>query len=242
METTKESGRPLGIEGVRSVIVERLLAAAEADSNEHLLISQIELSRDEKHKAELQHRFYTELRRHVRAAQIMSRNTRYWVQTAGERYLPPVDSFFASMEAYWQRQAEQLPESTHATKGLCPGRFDYEHPASGDSDLLLAGHWGLRPVSQLPMNPFLIARDVGLNAGNTKENIGRSATRSTIRGWDQRVEAIQILLDILTEFEPDTDALYVQPLSSLQDCYQWLGINAYCSPSNGAFKGSSFEG
>ena len=82
MQTTrehKENIRPLSLEATRSVIVERLLAIAEPDSNENLLISQIELSRDEKHKAELQTRFYTELRRHVRAAQRMSCRANYWV-------------------------------------------------------------------------------------------------------------------------------------------------------------------
>ena len=69
----QENSRPLSLEATRSVIVERLLAITEPDSNENLLISQIELSRYEKYKAELQARFYTELRRHIRAAQIMSR-------------------------------------------------------------------------------------------------------------------------------------------------------------------------
>ena len=230
MQTTrehKENIRPLSLEETRSVIVERLLAIAEPDSNENLLIGQIELSRDEKHKAELQTRFYAELRRHIRAAQRMSRRANYWVATASERYLPPVESFFASMEAYWQHQAKQLPKNIHATSELCPGKFDYKHPANGDLDLLLAGHWGLRPVSQLPMNPFMMARDVGLNAGKKEENIGRSVTRSTRQGWEQRAGSIQTLLDILAEFESDTGALYAEPLSCLQECYQEMIFAVY---------------
>ena len=124
------------------------------------------------------------------------------------------------MEAYWQYQAKQLPENIHATSELCPGEFDYQHPANGDLDLLLAGHWGLRPVSQLPMNPFMMAQDVGLKAGNKEENCGRSATRSTIQSWEQRAGNIQVLLNILTEFEPDAGDLYAEPLSCLQACYQ----------------------
>ena len=220
MREHKENRRPLSLEATRSVIVERLLAIAEPGSNENLLISQIELGRDEKYKAELQARFYTELRRHIYAAQMMGRKTSYWVQTVGERYLPPVDDFFASMEAYWQHQAKQLPENMHAITELRPGRFDYDHPANGDSDLLLAGHWGLRPVSQLPMNPFMMARDVGLNAGNKEENFGRSVTRGTKQNWEQRAGSIQVLLNILKEFGADAGALYAEPLSCLQECYQ----------------------
>ena len=231
MQATKElrENRKPNIEETRSIIAERLLATAEPDSNENLLISQIELARHEKQKAKLQARFYTELRRRVRDSEIMSRSTNYWVISASERYLPPVDDFFASMEAYWQNQAEQLPENIHATDELSPGTFDYDHPESGDLNLLLVGHWGLRPVSQLPMNPFSMARDVALNARNKEENIGRSVTRSTIQGWEQRAKSIQTMLDILTEFEPDAGNLYTQPLSSLRGCYRDLCLNAYLS-------------
>ena len=163
MQATKErpENRKPSIEETRSMIVERLLASAEPDSNENLLVSQIELARHEKQKAKLQARFYTELRRHVRFTEMMSRNSNYWVISASERYLPPVDGFFASMEAYWQNQAAQLPENIHATNELSPGTFDYDHPESGDLNLLLVGHWGLRPVSRLPMNPVFNGKRCG---------------------------------------------------------------------------------
>ena len=63
--------------------------------------------------------------------------------------------------------------------------------------LTIATHWGLRTVSYLPINPYFLARELGLNAGNKKENMGRSVIRSQERKWREQLVRIRVLEEVL---------------------------------------------
>ena len=216
-------------EEIRVPIAEKLLAAAEPGSNEHLLVEQIECSRHNRRAAQLQSRLYAELSRlaNENDARRME-GAMYWERTISGRYLPPVIEFFAAMEQYWRAWVSSLPKD-HSVELSCYA-YDFGNGAKhrdDDSALVFATHLGVRPVCDLPMSPLPLSQALALQAANTEENFGHSVTRSQRRAWEEREQKIRNLEKAWEGCEPIHYQIYSEPLAALQRCYSELVSNIF---------------
>ena len=212
-------------------VAERLLAIAAPDSNEQILISQIEASKNDPYRLRLQAYLYAQLGKLAETNRIMAEvsSNQYWLRTISKRYLRPVIAFYDSMERYWDELVSS-PVEFYNDEFLSATLIEEvveNAPSSDYAAFFAAIHLGVRPVTQLPMNPFFLARELGANAGNKEENMGHSIIRSRAAKWQEQLAGVRNLEAILQESAVPNQEIYAQPLSYLSTCLQVMLDNVY---------------